>query len=765
MNRQKIRHAGRSGWAVIQAFFALLSSAGLLFSQTLTLEQGAIVRGPKDKRQIALVFTADTYGDGVGYVLSVLEERKIRGSFFLTGNFLRTGAFSVWVERILHSGHYLGPHSDRHLLYCDWQDRKKTLVSREEFLSDLEKNYEELGKFGVNKESARYFIPPYEWYNQEITDWALAAGITIVNITPGLYSALDYTTPDLPNYRSSEEILRQIIEYEATAPEGLNGFIILIHPGVASERTDLLYFRLGELLDELLARGYSLVSIDEMLAGAEKLSQGKSEKAVLRDKEKKASREREALTALTEKSSRTDADSQVIGSEIYVSKTAKKTGKPEGLDTRSEVWKSSLTRDGINWFYGRVQELVSVDGLVICFYENEKAEYGQVEISSGFSSQLLDSKPGFHLTQKPVAGKLGLWLTSLNKIYRLTPDSGSVQLSLSIELTEPLAGPPVKAGGRLFLPFIKSVEARDFLTGQLLWRSELSEESSGLLVASESEVLVFCETGRLLKLNIKTGQKIKQYEHKGRPTAVLLGKRGQLYFGLDSGRMGCFDLLKEKIRWQVDLGAQRIEHLLADGSYLYVLTSGGLLYKLNSGGDLIYWQTIPGRTFFRPVIFQGEIIVPSSNILYGFDCRTGKISSQTVLTFEVKTDLIVIGDQLFVGTSDHSQNLSLVYVLKKEPRVVIRASSSSPQSVGRRIVFSALASGFENPKYEFYLRLVGGQEKTVSKASSKNTWTWVPVQPGQYLITVRVFDKKQSKLAELSYNIISLNDQNDLGKE
>jgi peptidoglycan/xylan/chitin deacetylase (PgdA/CDA1 family)/outer membrane protein assembly factor BamB len=763
MNRQKIRQSGRSGWAVIQAFFTLLSSAGLLFSQTLTLEQGGIVRGPKDKRQIALVFTADTYSDGVGYVLSALEERKVRGSFFLTGNFLRTRAFSALVERILDSGHYLGPHSDRYLLYCDWQDRKKTLVSREEFLSDLEKNYEELGKFGVNKESSRYFIPPYEWYNQEITDWALADGITIVNITPGLNSALDYTTPDLPNYCSSEEILRQIIEYEAAAPEGLNGFIILIHPGVAPERTDLLYFRLGELLDELLARGYSLVRIDEMLAGAEELSQGKSEKAVLRDKEKKANREREALTALTEKSSRTDADSQVIGNEIYISKTALKTGKPERLGARPEVWKSSLTRDGINWFYGCVQELVSVDGLVICFYENEKAEYGQVEVSSGFSSQLLGSKPGFHLTQKPVAGNLGLWLTSLNKIYRLAPDSGSAQLS--IELTEPLAGPPVKAGGRLFLPFIKSVEARDFLTGQLLWKSELSEESSGLLVASESEVLVFCKTGRLLKINIRTGQKIKQYELEGRPTTVLLGKGGQLYFGLDSGRMGCFDLLKEKIRWQVDLGAQRIEHLLADGSYLYVLTSGSLLYKLNSGGDLIYWQTIPGRTFFRPVIFQGEIIFPYSNILYGFDCRTGKSSSQTVLTFEVKADLIVVGDRLFVGTSDHSQNLSLVYVLKKEPRVVIRASGSSPQSVGRRIVFSALAFGFENPKYEFYLLRVGEQEKTVSKASSKNTWTWVPVQPGEYLITVRVFDKKQSKRVELSYNIISLNDQNDLGKE
>ena len=65
-------------------------------------------------------------------------------------------------------GHYLGAHSDKHLLYCTWEKRDSLLVTRETFERDVMNNYAEMERFGIMKDEALYFMPPYEWYNQQI---------------------------------------------------------------------------------------------------------------------------------------------------------------------------------------------------------------------------------------------------------------------------------------------------------------------------------------------------------------------------------------------------------------------------------------------------------------------------------------------------------------------------------------------------------------------------------------------------------------------
>jgi len=150
----------------------LLAAAGFLFLAFMlglvipvrsqptikfSYDRGGIVRGPVDKKQVALVFSADFYGQGIEFILDELSRQGIRASFFLTGNFLRQSEFQPLVKKILQAGHYVGPHSNRHLLYCDWKDREKTLVSKEEFLADLNDNYAELEKFGLTREKSPYF--------------------------------------------------------------------------------------------------------------------------------------------------------------------------------------------------------------------------------------------------------------------------------------------------------------------------------------------------------------------------------------------------------------------------------------------------------------------------------------------------------------------------------------------------------------------------------------------------------------------------------
>lgn len=219
-----------------------------------------IVRGDTSKKQLSLVFTGHEYADGATTIQEVLKNNTIKGTFFLTGDFYRK--YPTIVRDLQNDGHYMGPHSDKHLLYADWQKRDSTLVSRSLFEKDLNDNYRAMEKIGLKIESLRYFMPPYEWYNQEISNWAKKMDVQIVNFTPGTTSNADYTTPDMKNYLSSETIYDNILKFEEK--NGLNGFILLIHIGTDPKRTDKLYNRLNDLVKELKNRKYQFVRIDEL---------------------------------------------------------------------------------------------------------------------------------------------------------------------------------------------------------------------------------------------------------------------------------------------------------------------------------------------------------------------------------------------------------------------------------------------------------------------------------------------------------------------
>ena len=99
-------------------------------------------------------------------------------------------------------------------------------------------------------------MPPYEWYNNVIVDWSRAMGVSVVNFTPGLRTNADYTTPDMSNYMSSDDILRSVFQFEKENSNRLNGCIILIHPGTYAARKDKLYERLPELIVRLKNMNY-----------------------------------------------------------------------------------------------------------------------------------------------------------------------------------------------------------------------------------------------------------------------------------------------------------------------------------------------------------------------------------------------------------------------------------------------------------------------------------------------------------------------------
>lgn len=233
-----------------------------------TVEHGAITRGDRSRRKLALVFTGDEFGEGAETIANILAKRGVKASFFFTGRFYRNPDFANVITRLTKDGHYLGAHSDAHLLYSDWKDRNKTLVSKSEFLYDLERNHSEMAKFGITKSDAVYFLPPFEWYNETIADWTSQAGSKLINFTPGTSSNADYTEPQDKNYLSSDQITEKVKAYEAKDADGLNGFILLSHVGAGPKRSDKFYEKLDALIVWLRSKNYEMVRVDELLKGA-----------------------------------------------------------------------------------------------------------------------------------------------------------------------------------------------------------------------------------------------------------------------------------------------------------------------------------------------------------------------------------------------------------------------------------------------------------------------------------------------------------------
>jgi len=241
---------------------ALGQKAAPMFDSKFERRQGALCRGYRDKKEMALVFTGGEYGEGLETILDELKKRKIQAAFFFTGDFFEIKAHQPLIRRLVKEGHYLGPHSDKHLLLADWE-HERTLVTREEFEADLRKNIDRCAAYGFSRKDIRYWIPPYEHTSLEVCGWSSEMGLTMINFTHGTLSFTDYAPEDDRAFRPSSTILQSIKDYPAKDPDGFNGFVLLLHAGSGS-RVDKMHRHFSEVLDFLIGEGYSFLRVDRL---------------------------------------------------------------------------------------------------------------------------------------------------------------------------------------------------------------------------------------------------------------------------------------------------------------------------------------------------------------------------------------------------------------------------------------------------------------------------------------------------------------------
>ena len=248
------------------AFLAAEAPAQSGSSGACTMVHGGIIRSDPSKNIIHLVFTGHEFADGGETIRSVLAKHSVKASFFFTGDFYRNERFAGLIASLKHDGHYLGAHSDKHLLYCAWEKRDSLLVTKRKFQKDLLDNYRAMVRFRILHSDAKFFMPPFEWYNDSISTWTQQLGFRLVNFTPGTYSNADWTHPELGRqYLSSDTIFARILRYEAGTGNGLNGFFLLTHIGTDPRRQDKFYLRLDSLIASLENKGYRFALLNESI--------------------------------------------------------------------------------------------------------------------------------------------------------------------------------------------------------------------------------------------------------------------------------------------------------------------------------------------------------------------------------------------------------------------------------------------------------------------------------------------------------------------
>lgn len=229
-------------------------------------QMGTIIKSVNPTEpSVSLIFTGDEYGEGLPIIQEILAKEKVKAGFFFTGRFYTNKKFTKTIKTLEKEQHYLGAHSNDHLLYNDWTNRNKLLVSYDSFSTDLDKNFATMENLGINTQQRKLFIPPFEWWNDSVASWCNWKGLELFSFTPGTYTNADYTWPEMGSSYKTNAILMNQLKTLASTPGKLNGNILLLHVGTDPRRKEKLYNELPAIIQLLRKNGYRIKRIDELI--------------------------------------------------------------------------------------------------------------------------------------------------------------------------------------------------------------------------------------------------------------------------------------------------------------------------------------------------------------------------------------------------------------------------------------------------------------------------------------------------------------------
>ena len=258
--------------------YAMDTNGDVTVLQKLTTDYGSrrlvymsrnITRGSSTRKQIALTFDGGSGNGATNDILDILKAKNIKCTMFLTGGFIRR--FPGETKRIVAEGHEVGNHtwSHPHLTTYAENYRHDTLptATRKMLQHELVATAA-LFKKTTKTKMAPYWRAPFGEHNGDIRRWAAEIGYLQIGWTQGHDGSMDSmdwvadTTSAL--YKSSQQVLHNLLHFGDSTSVKANGSIILMHLDT-QRQNDPVHRIIPAFIDSMQARGYEFVTVSQIL--------------------------------------------------------------------------------------------------------------------------------------------------------------------------------------------------------------------------------------------------------------------------------------------------------------------------------------------------------------------------------------------------------------------------------------------------------------------------------------------------------------------
>lgn len=205
-------------------------------------------------KKVALIFDAMENAEGLSKILYTLTEFKIRGTFFLNGEFIRR--YPQKVRQIFSSGNKCAS------LFFSSMDlvENKFIVDKDFVVRGLARNEDEFFS-ATGSELSLYWHAPFYHANRTIRDAASGAGYTYVDVFDKVSDRVSFEDQD-----SGKKYLDASSLIDSFVDELYDGMIIPVSVGKGSgTRNDYLYEKLDLLIASILDNDFEIVPLKEIL--------------------------------------------------------------------------------------------------------------------------------------------------------------------------------------------------------------------------------------------------------------------------------------------------------------------------------------------------------------------------------------------------------------------------------------------------------------------------------------------------------------------
>lgn len=187
-----------------------------------------------DEKKIAISFDAAWGAEYTRGIMDIVEERNIRTTFFLVGFWV--DKYPEMVKEIAERGHEIGNHSTTH--------PHMSKLSREQMILEIETTQKKIEDL-AGERAVKLFRPPFGEYNDLLIKTCRELGIYTIQWD---VDSLDWKELGVKHM------------FDRVTSRTRNGSIVLFH-----NNAKYITQALPSILDHLLAEGYEIVPVSELI--------------------------------------------------------------------------------------------------------------------------------------------------------------------------------------------------------------------------------------------------------------------------------------------------------------------------------------------------------------------------------------------------------------------------------------------------------------------------------------------------------------------